>query len=328
MANAYGKTNSFLLVGVETIFNTPVSTVKDLGIISDWNSDGSNNIIEVPPTVGEQELSSIEGGQFEGTANLNGTLNSGAIFELMFGQCTDTETTGDYKHTFIDDDGSEVLTTTPYSFTLSENHNSTADLLDTFGGCNVNKIDISMELNSQVKVSSEVLFAGHDTGTTAGTKVTTTTKSLIYTQTTLSLGVEGSEATVNNVQNFKLSIDRGMIRVPSGFGARTSSDHLPGTIRYTGEFTKVFRDKTELELFLGGTSEMSTVFTKDGLIYNATNGTALGSGRLEFYVKLYGVVLTTKNKVIPEEGPVEITLGFQGTTLKDLFFVDAVATYF
>lgn len=328
MVDAYSKAHSFPLVGVESAFNTPVSPTKDLGIVSDWNSDENNNVFQIPAAAGTRELSGVEAGQYEATIPYNGSLNSGAIFELMFNQATDTATSTDYKHTFIDDDGSETLKNDLGSFTFQENHDSTNDQTSKFGGCGVNSLSLTIELNSELKVSGEVFASGHDTGTTAGTRVTTTTRPLIYVESSLSFGVEASEATVTQVQSFSIDMVNNLERVPAGLGARNTAAYVAGLLELSGEFTKIFDSKVDLELFLGGASEATGVFTKNGLIFEANNGVALGSGRREFYVRVYGALLETKNKVIPESGPVEITFAWRGTTLKDLYMVDQVASYF
>jgi len=324
----YSKAQSFLLVGVESSFNTPVSTTKDLGIITDYTSDATNNLIEIGPGVGNRELSAVEAGQFEASVAISGTLNSGALLELFFGQATDTATSTDYKHVFIDDDGSETVQDTVSSFTLSSNMNSSTDLTETLGGCIVNSVDLSIEVGSPINFTSEILAAGLDTGTTAGTEVNTTTRSLVYPEASLSVGDEGSESSVGQVQSFSIGYAQNATRVNAGLGARNTTCYALGTLGLTGEFTITFDSNAELEIFLGGTSESTGTFTKQGLIFQANNGVALGSGRREFYTRLYGIILGTKSINVAEGGPVEATFTFTASTLKDVYMVDQIATYF
>ena len=324
----YSRTNSFLLVDHESSFNTPVAPTKDLGIVGDWNWDFNNNVFEIIGPAGERELSSVEGGDFEGTLSYNGVLNSGAIFELFFNRDSDNATTGDYKHIFIDDDGTETLKNDLGSFTAMDNKDSSADITIKGGGCAVNSLNISIELNGPITISGEILVAGVDTGTSAGTKVSTTTKSLIYSQGGIDFGAESSEVTLGQVQSFSLDLNNNYERVPNGLGGRTSACYVPGTLGVTGEITMTFQTKTELELFLGGASETQTVFTKQGLIADFNNGVALGSGRLDFYGRFWGIVLETTNLVTPETGPCEATFAYKATTIKDLYMTDQVSSYF
>lgn len=317
----YSKVNTFLLVDKESTFNTPVSTTKDVGIIGDYTVDLNNNPFEVPAGIGSREKSSVEAGNFEGTVNLNGSLNSGALLEMYFGQCTDTATTGDYKHTFINDDGSETLPNTVPSYTIQENHDSTADLTLTHGGCSLNSLEVSLELNAEVKYSAEIWTASASTGSSVGTKVSTTTKPLIYSQFSLSVGDEGSESAVSGVQSFSLSMAQGLERTASGLGSQATGCYAVGDFVPTGDFTVVFSSNTELDRFLD-------TATKSGLIFSGNNGVTLGSGRKELYVRLWGVLLTTVNKTVGETGAIEVTFNYQADTIKDLYMVDQVASYF
>ena len=86
--------------------------------------------------------------------------------------------------------------------------------------------------------------------------------------------------------------------------------------------------KTEFELFLGGGSVQATVMPTDtALIFNVTNGTTLGSGRIEFYVKLSGGQYLSTNHNISQDGVVEETFNYVGGTITDLWYVDQVADY-
>ena len=115
----YNSGQSFLLAGVESTYNTPVTTNKDFGIVGSISPSWNNNTIDVRK-IGSREAADLIAGNFDASMTVEGTLNSGAIFEAFFGQSTDTATTGDYKHTFIDDDGAEVVKKSVNSYTISE----------------------------------------------------------------------------------------------------------------------------------------------------------------------------------------------------------------
>jgi hypothetical protein len=329
MACGYGRNNAFILVGEESDFNTPVTTTKDLGILSDWNFDGNNNNILVTPAPGERELSDIQGGQFEGTVGINGVLNSGAIFEMFFGQATDTETTGDYNHVFIDSAGSETVTNVIKSYTMSNNLDSTTDLVQTASGCSVNTVDLSVTVGEIISVSSEIWGSGIADTTSAGTKVTTTTKPLSYSNIGITSGAEGAGSLLTQVQSFDISLSNNLQRVPSGLGFRTDACHLVGNLPVTGNMELTFGDHTMWERFLGGTSQSTSgQIEKSEIIMDANNGVVLGSGRLDLYIKLYGVVFDSSSIIVPEEGPINVSLPYTATTIKNFSMTDAVATYF
>jgi len=323
----YNGGQSFLLAGVEFTYNTPVSPTKDLGIVSSIDVSASNNIIDVRG-IGNRQSQDLIAGNFDASLSLSGTLNSGAIFELFFGQATDTLTSSDYKHVFIADGTTDVLNTIS-SFTLQENYDSTSDVTNKWAGCVVNTIDVSVVLNEVVTIDVEILAADEDVATTAGTKVVTTTSPLSFSQCTLSTGNEGSESTVTQVQDFNISFNNNYdLRDIRGIGSRLSQGALPKNLEVTGEFTMKFQNTTEEQRFLGGTAATSSTPTDTGLIFQATNGVTLGSGRIEFYVRLYGVQYEELGRTVSNDGIVETNFSFRATTIKDVYTVDAVSTYF
>lgn len=323
---AYGSQQSYLLAGEESTFNTPVSVNKSLGFISNASIDANNNIIDVR-SIGSREAEVLLGGQFEVNMTVDGTFNSGALMEMFFGQSTDTETTGDYKHTFIDDDGSETVANTILSYTIQPNFNSSSDVTLTLGGCKVNTLDLSMELGGVAEYSSEIFATDVDTGTTAGTQVSTTTTPLTFAQASISTGDEESESALSEVQSFNISFNNTLERV-GGIGSRLTQEMVVGNLEVTGDFTMKFQNKDEFERFLGGSSASTSTPTDTGLIYTANNGVTLGSGRIEFYVKGADVQYESTNVAISTEGTIEASFNFKIGTLRDVFFVDAVDTYF
>lgn len=324
----YNGAQAFLLSGVESTYNTPVTANKDLGIIGTVDVTGNNNTIDVRG-IGNRESQDLIGGNFDATLSVDGTMNSGAILEMFFAQSTDTETTGDYKHTFLDDDGSETLLNTITSYTIQENYDSSADVTHKWAGCVCNTIDISITLNETVQISAEILAADEDTGTTAGTKVVTSTKALSFAECSLAFGAEASEATLNQVSDFTISLNNSIdLNDIRGIGSRLAQGATPKNLEVTGDFTMKFQDKVQAELFLGGSSAAATTPTDSGLIFQATNGVTLGSGRTELYFRLYGVQIESLGRTVSQDGIVEENFTYRATTVKDAFFVDAVATYF
>ena len=99
MANFTGST-SFVLAGEESTFKTAVTANKDLGVVATTDVSEENGTIDVRG-IGDRESCVLVPGNYSATISVDGTLNSGAILEMFFGQSTDTETTGDYKHTFL-----------------------------------------------------------------------------------------------------------------------------------------------------------------------------------------------------------------------------------
>lgn len=324
----YSGSQVFPLAGQESTFNTPVSTTKDIGVIGTLNPELNNNVIDVRG-LGDREAAALIAGNFDGSLSIDGPMTSGALLEMFFGQSTDTQTTGDYKHTFVNHDGSETILSVLKSYTISENFDSTSDITFTYGGCSVNTVDISIALNDVVQVSSEIFAADVDTGTTAGTKVLNTTTPLSFSQCSLSTGNEDSESTMSQVTQFDISFNNNFdyndIR---GIGSRLALGALPKNLEVTGSFTVKFNSKTESERFLGGTTSTSSTPTNTGMIFQATNGVTLGSGRIELYIRLGEVQYESVGRTSVVDGVSEEVFNFRAAQIKDVFFVDAVSTYY
>jgi len=327
MSGTYAGKNVFALFGIESTFNTPVSTTKDIGVISGISPDLNNNNIQVR-SIGDREVCANVAGNFDATLGIDGTLNSGAVFELMFGQSTDTETTGDYTHTFVDRGTLELLNTAS-SFTMSENYDSTTDVVNTYSGCKINSLEVSVETGGTLNFSAEVLASSLAVTSSAGTEVLTSTSKLAGFNATLSTGDAGSEATVGLTKNVSVSFGQNIDPADvKAIGSRENQDLVEKNMDVTVTFTKSFANSTEEQRFLGGTSPSTGTPTATSLILSVNNGVALGSGRVEFYVKLSGGQYESTNRTVSTDGIVEETFNYTFGNIEDVYFVDAVASYF
>ena len=323
---SYNGASSFILAGEETTFKTAVTPDKSLGVTASVDVQESNNLEEVR-TIGDREIVAMIEGNYDASISLEGTMNSGALLEMFFGQSTDTETTGDYTHTFVDRGTLEVANNIN-SYTVSTNHDGSSDFVFTYAGVKCNTLEITCNVGESIKFSSELVAATVATSTSLGTKVQTTTTPLAFSQATLSTGDEGSESTVAQMQGFNLSLNNNIdVSDVREFGSRTAADFVVKQLSTGGEFTVKFANKTEAERFLGGTSPQSGI-TDTGIIFSANNGVTLGSGRVEIYVKLLGCKYESLGRTYGQDGVVEETFSFTGGQIDDFYFVDAIDTYF
>lgn len=297
-----------------------------MGITASVDIQESNNLQEIR-TLGDREACAFVEGNYDATIGLDGTLNSGALLEMFFGQSTDAETTGDYTHTFVNR-GTLEIANSINSYTISLNLDMTTDQVFTYAGCKLNSLDITINVGEPINYSAEVIASTVTTSTSLGTEVKTSTVPLSFAQATLSTGDEASESSLSQVQSFSLSlnnnIDSSDVRE---LGSRTAADLIVKQLTTEGEFTMKFANKTEAERFLGSTSPQSGI-TDTGIILSANNGVTLGSGRVEFYVKLLGCKYESLGRTVSQDGVVEETFSFKGGQIDDFYFVDAVATYF
>ena len=324
--NTYAGKNTFLLFGVESEFNTPVATTKDIGTLNSISPDWSNNLIEVRE-IGSRESAENVVGNFDVTIGVDGTLNSGAILELFFGQSTDTETTGDYKHTFVNRGTLDILNCAD-SFTVSENYSGGSDVVYTYSGCKINTLDVSFEQGGTLDFSAEIIGSSVATTTSAGTQITTTTSKLSSINGTLSTGDSGSEAEVGRTRSVSISLNNNIDASDTkAIGSRFNQDLVEKNLDCSIEFTKTFVNKTESERFLGDTSPQNSP-TDTAVILSINNGVTLGSGRIEFYIKVIGGQYESTSKTISQDGVVEETFNYVGGNIDDVWFVDAVTSYF
>lgn len=317
-----------MLVGEESTYNTAVATTKDLGIITsvDASLNNNNNPID---GIGYRQAFDILAGSFDGTVSFSGVLNSGAVMEMFFGQSTDTTTTGDTRHMFVDKTNSITVPNTIKSYTISTNHDDTSDLIFTYSGCKSNTFTVNLDIGGVLSYDSECQIGDVETGTTIGTKVLTTTEPLISAQGTISTGDEGSETSKCPISTMSVSfnnnIDTNDVRC---IGNRLPIDLKAKKLEITGDFTAKFGDATEADRFLGGSSVIDGTPTKTGIIFEVTNGTTLGSGRVGFYVKLTGCQYESLGRNFSQDGLVEESYSFTATEVSQIYFDDQTASYF
>ena len=278
--------------------------------------------------VGNRQSAEELVGNFDETITIDGVLNSGAIFELMFGQSTDTETTGDYTHTIIDADGTETVPKTAASFSLTENYSGASDVQFTHTGCKLNTIDVDIEQGVSMKFSSEVIATEYSIDATVGTETNVTTTPLSGFNATLSTGTAGAEASVGQTKTVSISINQNIdptdVKV---IGSRLNDCLVEKNLEVTMEFTKVFANTTEAERFLGGTSPSSGQPTETSVIVDVNNGVALGSGKVGLLFEAVGQYDSVA-RAVSQDGVVEETFSFRARELKKIEFVDQTASYF
>lgn len=325
----YAGKNVYCLFGVESTFNSAAASItKDIGIIENVNPDFNNNNIAVHQ-IGSRESAENIAGNFDVSIGIDGTLNSGAIFELMFGQSTDTQTTGDYKHTFINASGSETLPLTASSFSMSENFNSSSDIQNTYTGCKVNSLEVSIETGDVLKFSADIIGTSVSKDTSVGTQVTTNTTKFGAYYATIDTGTLSSEAEVGQTKSVSITFNQNIdANAVKAIGSRFNQDLVEQNFDVNVTFTKTFANTTEFERFLGGTTPSTSTPTPTALIFQVTNGVTLGSGRLELYIKVVGGQYESTSHTVSQDGVVEETFNYVGGSIQDVFFVDAVSTYF
>jgi len=319
------------LVGKETTFNTPVSTTKDLGLIQSRSLTENNNILS-HYSLGKRDVQQLSAGKYGASFDISAKYQHGRVLEIMFGTPTNTTTTGDTRHVFVDPDdetgdGAKTLTDEALSFTYEGAFEvGGTDVVKKFAGCKIGSISFDSALNDVFKWSASIVGSSVDaSSTSASAKVISDIPVLEHFRSNLSSGAESSEVAQTVIQDFNLDINNSIQEI-EGLGSRTNQDIADNQLNVTFKFTKVFQNKTEYERFLGGSSQSSNTPTETSLIFNVHNGVALGSGRIEFYAKVVGQYETYDEPVDLNQA---IVATFTGTgKLKVLYTVDNISAYF
>jgi hypothetical protein len=279
MASMHSKMNTFL-VGKESTFGTPVSTVKDLGLVQSVTPANKREYTKVR-AAGSRAVQEIVAGKSEIGLDFEVFIQNGRIFELLFGtKDSSTETTGDWKHIF------SVGTTVP-SFTSEYSFNATTDAVFKSDGLKLNNGVISIDTGGILKFVGNATGQSITTSTSASASVISSLSVLAFKHLTLSTGTIDSESNVGKLQSFSFTYDQGNTPVDAA-GTFEAQEIVEGDSDFTFEFSMMFEDLTQYALFLGGTTPQSQP-TATGLEINANNGVTLGSGRREFNLQLTGV---------------------------------------
>lgn len=289
MAQPRTSKTSSVTFGLETTFGTPVSTTRDFGLVQNFNWNGNNNLRRIH-ALSTVQTQFIEAGNFDAAGNIECIMQNSLPMFLVFGDASgETATSTDYKHQFNTarntfGDGS---TAGWRSFTMD----STDNLLGTsndenlqFEGCIMNSGTFSLTTGNLLMFRGDWLAKDMTSESTAVSAVVDTLKPLNSFNATLSTGTDASEAAITNVQNFDFIVNRNVLKI-SGFNDRVPTRLEPEKQELEFRFTAAFTDETEHELFLGGTTPASTSTPNiPSMVFNANNGTSLGSGRLELNI--------------------------------------------
>lgn len=299
----YNNRYAYALIGLESAatWGTAVACTKDLGLIQTITPQLNNNLQEVA-TIGQRNLSGIFGGTFSAKVSIEGFFQHGRILGYALGRPVDNttpadhaNTTNDYKHTFVE---LEALS----SFTLEDGVDGTSDVTNTYAGCRVDKLTLSVGKRGILTFKADLIAQKMTTGISAGTKVISTLATLPFYSAILSTGASGGEVVQGNVQNISWTVNNNLDPVES-CESRLITELQPTRRQYEISFTMMFKNKVEQELFMGATVTPATgTPTIPSMIININNGVTLGSGRREFYFKTTDAYYDTMDKPVVIKG--------------------------
>lgn len=277
----YHSKNAYALIGKETTYGTAVTADKDIGIIQNIAVTDKNNLMKIF-SLSARNAQQLIATKFETGLDIELYLQHGRLLEYLFGSVThDATNTPDYKHTYTEADDIP-------SFTLEDGFNSTSDAVLTYPGNKIVNATVSLAVNGILSLKATTIAKTVATTTTASSSVISTLPVLTSYQGDLKVGADGSEASLGEIQSFNLNVNNtaeGIFGLNSRFLSKLQAKNRD----YDFDFNMGFENLTEYARFLDGgtgTSPSTSGITAASLVFDVTNGVAVGSGLREFYFKL------------------------------------------
>lgn len=319
MANVvYSGPQTNALVGKETTFGTAVTADKAIGYVSSLNVTERNNVAK-SNSIGSRSSQSIVATM----ADIDGTIESDLQIGRLLAYGMGTDSVGgatDITHTM-------AVAASLSPFTLMVSHDSSADIVRTYGGCIIKSFRVSGDLGNPLKASFDFSAANVSVATTGTGTYTNTTDTVLAPQFgTLSL----YSANVAQVQSIDFSMDNN-VTYQHALGHRVATAPTFGVRNIDLKATLNFEDAegiTDYKNFLADSASPYTTSTTDALDVTSgagsityTNGVSQGSGLRKWVVNLSALKINDYSISSPVDGVVTADLScsvldFTGTAMQ------------
>lgn len=268
-----------LLIGKQTDFETAATPTKDAGLVLTSLNPSLSAEVQESQGIGDLETLQVTDGVLTPSLNVEGEFQHGRLLEYVFGSVAHAETTGDWKHTYT------VSGETPY-LTAEIGHSLTAgDATLELNGLAVNSATIRSAINERVTLSVDLQGKAASTGATAETIVQSTLP--VFSHDLVSVTINGVAAT--EVQDIEISFTKSLA-ASSGLGSLSPQQLHPAEFKVAYNATLGFSAKTYHDLMVNRTSH--------AVVFDAKNGTALGSGQRQLYVSLQDATLNEASSAV------------------------------
>jgi hypothetical protein len=304
----YAGVNSICLIGKETVFGTPVTADKNVGLIQSVDLNEANAYERVHG-LGARDAQALVPKVFELSGTIDAVYQVGRLIAYAVGEDTISGAGDPYTHT-IDD----TATGSVSSFTMQLAHDAATDVVQTVAGCVVNSLKISGDVGSPLKLSADLMGKTVGLATTGkGTYTPDTTQVPAPQYGSVKIGAAGSEEVILQVQNFDLTINNNFDLVPA-LGQRLKQAAVPKTRTWdmsmstymTYDSGATTKDAYELlQIALGGTSPQDTI-TEQSVIVSFNNGVGGGAGTRSVTFNLSGVAPESVKVSAPVDGIVSV----------------------
>ena len=328
MAEIARSETTSVLIAKESTYGTPVSVTKDVGLVQNVNFTLNQNPI-TNFSLTSAELQDLDWGRVDIDGKIDVGFQHGRfIYYATGGTITHAQSTNDWKHTY-------ALANTIPSFTMEVGHNLTTDAVTTYEGCKVRQLTISCGGTDQdIKMSVDLIAQSAVTSTSATSSVISSLSKLKGWQTSISTGTAGAESALGNVQAFEFTINNAQLGEMRNYKLSSrlaDTADVMGRLM-SGRFTVAIQNLTELKRFLGGAAASATSPTDTGvsptlygLVINAHNNVAAGSGRIELKIDMSGVLYSVVGSPTQLGNYTLLEVEFIAKTMDDFFTYDTIA---
>lgn len=308
----YPGVSKTILIGTESSWGTGGTADKDVGLVQDVSDNLSRDVKE-SLGIGAIDTQKVTSGIVDIGASITVEFQHGRLLEYIIGSVGHQETTSDWKHTF-------TVSSTPPSFIMESANNLTTDTVLTGTGFLVESGELSIALNDTVKLKVDVKGKTTTSSTSAAVAVLSTL--IVYPHALVDIKINNASAT--EVQNFSIKAVKKVER-SGGMKSNLFQQGHGTELRFEFSGTLGFQDETFQELFLGGSTPSATSDpTVYDILFNATNGTTLGSGRREIYWELENCIMDKFDEVASIGNLIFVDISGKGT-LKSCFSVDDIS---
>ncbi len=297
----YPFPSKVVLIGQESTWGTAVTADKDIGLVTDISDNSSKEVIESRGTAIETQQ--INAGSEDHGSSITGEFQHGRLLEYAIGAVSHTETTGDWKHTF-------TVSGTPPSMTIESSDNLTTDTVLKGEGMLVESYELTTALNQVVTFKCEL--KGQDQVSSSSSSAAAVSSLTVFPHSQVTITVNSIPAA--EVQDFTVKFPK---KVERSWGQ--------SVLAVQGHATEL---KFEFSGKLGFQSvNIQDIFDASAFttIFDADNGTALGSGQRQVKITLGNCELDTRNKLASVGSLTFIDISGKGT-LTEAFSVDNISS--
>ena len=310
----YSSPQAYLLIGKETTWGTAVTADKACGlIVTDVSPSIDREIIE-SQGISSIETQKITTGMVDASLSLEGDYQNARLFDFIIGESTHVETTGDIKHTFTVDNS-------PKSFTGEKGNVSAADTEFIIDGMKAESAELSIELNSNLKLSAEFKGRLPTNGTTGKTAVLSTLPVFPHSLVTVTI----NDVIATECQKASISFNK-VIEKTGGTNSNLPQQSEVTELKIEWSAELGFDDTTYHQLAMGGVTLTATGDpTEFDFEMAADNEVVLGSGQRNITCALENCQTKSFVENTSVGGLTFVTISGSGT-LKTLTSVDNIAS--